>query len=154
MYLFTRYDEDPAGERPGEYMEEVDSIRITTQNGLLKRTLNTGMYANWSEGDPKEWQRFNGTYIANYDEDGILHDTSSSYRAGPPGGSLLFDVTKDNGKITEIVRSDRYPDRDIVPQNKYVFEYTDEAIDPARYANMINDHILSGDNTFYKFNWY
>ena len=66
-------------------MEEVDSVEVTTENGLLKKTVNSGMYANWGVQDEKEWMRFNGTYTANYDENGIVTDTSGIFRAGPSG---------------------------------------------------------------------
>lgn len=37
---------------------------------------------------------------------------------------------------------------------KYVFEYTDTEISPARYASMINYFLLEGGGNYYIFNWF
>ena len=140
----------------GEYtfdMEETDSISITTKNGLLVKTVNTGLYANWNKGDEKKWERFNGTYTANYDGNGILSSTSSVFRAGPPGAEDLFSLTVKDGKITDVVRDLRYQDQDPQHDRKFVFEYCDDVIDAARYASMINEHIRDTGNYYYYF-WY
>ena len=135
-------------------MEEVDSVQVTTKNGLLARTTNTGLYANWNGNEDKEWMRFNGTYTANYDADGILNNTSAVFRSGPSGSKDLFAVTKENGMITEVVRSLQYEGQDAELQAKYVFAYTDIEIDPVRYATMINAHIIDPSNNFYRYYWY
>ena len=67
-------------------MEEADSVSVTLKGGVMVRSVNTGIYANWNEGDEREWMRFNGTYTAYYDDNGILTGTSSAFRAGPLGG--------------------------------------------------------------------
>ena len=59
----------------GSTMEEADSVQVSTKDGLLVKTVNSGLYANWNDGEAKEWMRFNGTYTAEY-ENGILHHTS------------------------------------------------------------------------------
>ena len=38
-------------------------------------------------------------------------------------------------------------------QAKYVFTYTDDEIDAARYTSMINYFLLDGGQTFYIYNW-
>ena len=138
----------------GACMEEADSVSVTTKNGLLEKTVNTGLYANWNEGEEKEWMRFNGTYTAEYDADGILNRTSSVFRAGPPGAENFFAVTWEDGRITEVIQSSEFPGEEAVLQAKYIFEYTDIETDPVRYAAMINAQIIGGENTFYKYFWY
>lgn len=141
---------------PGEVDEEVDSIQVYTRDsGLLKKTVNSGVYANWLKDEPeeKEWQRFNGTYTANYDVNGILSDTSAVYRAGPSGAQEAVEVTVKDGKVTEIIVSQIVQGQAPLPMEKFVFEYTDVTIEPVRYSMMIND-IIFGDNLYYKYNWY
>ena len=136
-------------------MEEVDSIDVTKNGELLKKTVNTGMYANWNDGETKEWQRFNGTYTANYDSDGIIHDTTAVFRAGSFSGEDHIKVTKNKGRVSEVETSVYYPDNNTTMiSDKYVIEYTDSEIDAARYANMINDIVLGQGNNFYKYFWY
>ena len=136
-------------------MEEVDSIDVTKNGELLKKTVNTGMYANWNDGETKEWQRFNGTYTANYDSDGIIHDTTAVFRAGSFSGEDHIKVTKNKGRVSEVETSVYYPDNNTTMiSDKYVIEYTDIEIDAARYANMINDIVLGQGNNFYKYFWY
>ena len=155
LKLSSSHSEDPAGSYPGYSMEETDSVSVTTsKKDLLEKTVNTGLYANWNEGEEKEWMRFNGTYTAYYDKEGILSCTSSRFRAGPAGGEDLFELTKVNGRITEAVRSIRYPGQEAQPMAKYVFAYNDTKIDPVRYASMINAHIMDEDNNYYEFFWY
>ena len=136
-------------------MEEVDSVSVTTKDGLLEKTVNTGLYANWDADEEKEWMRFNGTYTALYDSDGIIHCTASEFRAGPPGGEDLFEVKWENGRISEIVRSIRYPEQEeSTLLSRYLFAYEEIPIDPVRYAAMINAHIIGESNNYYKFFWY
>ena len=139
---------------PGDNMEEVDSVQVRTRNGLLEQTVNSGLYANWGDGEEKEWMRFNGTYTANYDPEGILRGTSAVYRAAPPGSVELFTLTKENGRIMEAVRSEQYEGQKAEPEERYVFTYTDKEIDPARYAMMINEQIAPSDNNYYRYLWY
>ena len=136
-------------------MEEVDSVEVTTENGLLKKTVNSGMYANWGVQDEKEWMRFNGTYTANYDENGIVTDTSGIFRAGPSGPQYKIEKTMENGLVTELVK--QVPDNDPdtwMNESKYTFEYTDTAISQSRYAQMINYFALGEFNQYYAYNWY
>ena len=145
---------------PVERMEEVDSLEITTNNGLLVRTVNNGLYANWVERDEKVWERFNGTYTAEYDSNGILSETEGQFRMGPSGKEYKFDLTFEDGRVTEVVRS-RYgysgedsEEGEWVEDSKLVFTYTDIPMSPERYAAMINAHILGEGNAYYIFNWY
>lgn len=137
----------------GFTMEEVDSVQVTTANGLLRKTVNSGIYANWNDGEEKQWERFNGTYAAEYDADGILQSTSSEFRMGPPGAADLLKITRENGRITEIVHSLQYAGQEPKADMKYVFHYTDTEISQARYAMMIND-IVMGTNNYYVYYWY
>ena len=63
----------------GYAMEEIDSIAVTTENGLLRKTVNSGLYANWNEDEEKDWMRFNGTYTVLYDGDGFAYETSAVF---------------------------------------------------------------------------
>lgn len=145
---------------PVERMEEVDSLEVTTNNGLLVKTVNNGLYANWNEGSEKPWERFNGTYTAEYDSNGILSETEGQFRMGPSGKEYKFDLTFEDGRVTEVVRS-RYgysgedsEEGEWVEDSKLVFTYTDIPMSPERYAAMINAHILGEGNAYYIFNWY
>ncbi len=145
---------DPTGESTGYTKEEVDSVSVTLRNGLLARTVNTGLYANWNDGEEKEWERFNGTYAADYDEDGIISSTSAVFRAGPEGAADLFEITKMDGRITEVIHALRYPGEDAAqPMERIVFTYGETETDPARYALMINAHIVT-DGYSYRYYWY
>ena len=64
-----------------DHMEEVDSIIVTTENGLLSKTVNDGIFANHNDEEEKEWLRFDGTYTANFDANGILDYTSAVYKS-------------------------------------------------------------------------
>ena len=135
-------------------MEETDSVSVTTKDGLLVKTVNTGMYANWNEREKKEWRRFNGTYTAEYDGDGIISQTSVRFRTGPSGQTGRVELTKENGRVTEAVLYEPLGDSgDKEPYQRYIFEYTDISISSARYATMINDFIFSGGGNYYRFNW-
>lgn len=136
-------------------MEETDSVSVTAEDGLLVKTVNTGMYANWNNGDVKEWQRFNGTYTAEYDADGIVKQTSVLFRSGPSGDESRFDVTKEDGRVTEVIVMNRNSDTDEYhPFSKFTFEYTDEEISAARYAAMINSFIMGETGNYYRYFWY
>ena len=154
LQLISLNSKSSSPDMPGYTMEEIDSVQVTTrENGLLEKTVNVGIYANWNDGEEKEWQRFNGTYTANYDEDGILNNTSVAFRAGPPGAQNLFAVTKENGLIKEVVRSQRMDGQEEAEQ-RIVFTYTDVETDPIRYAAMINAHIIDATNEYYRYYWY
>ena len=145
---------------PVRRMEEVDSLEVTTNGDLLAKTVNNGLYANWTEGDEKVWERFNGAYTAEYDATGILSETSAVYQEGTSGKEYKFDVTVEDGHVTEIVRN-RFnheggseEDGEWVADSKLVFTYTDIEATPAQYAAMINAHILGEGNGYYIYNWY
>ncbi|MBQ3405101.1 MAG: S-layer homology domain-containing protein [Oscillospiraceae bacterium] len=154
LQLFSRVCRESAEGEVSFTMEEADSVQVTTRNGLLEKTVNTGLYANWNADEEKEWMRFNGTYTACYDENGILSDTSSVFRAGPPGGKDVYDVTWENGRVTEVIKSIQYEGQEQELNQRFVFEYTDIGTDPGRYATMINDHITDSDNNYYRYYWY
>ena len=136
-------------------MEEVDSVSVTTNGGLLSRTVNIGLYANWNESEEKEWQRFSGTYIADYDENGILKLASSRHRVGPSGDDYKVELTVEDGKITQAVRfSHDFQTDEWMEEVKLVFDYTDEETTAARYASMINSAILGDSNNYYFYFWY
>lgn len=137
----------------GDSMEEIDSVQVITENDLLKQTINSGVYANTNEGDVKEWQRFNGTYTVNYDKNGIVSDTYGEFRAGPSGPQEKVEVTVKDGQVVEAVFYRTPEEGEQVPEAKYVFEYTDETIDAARYSLMIND-IIMGESSYYLYIWY
>ncbi len=135
-------------------MEEVDSVLVTTQNGLLEKTVNTGMYANWGIDEKKEWMRFNGTYTINYDKNGIAADTSAIYRKGESGPQYRVEKTIENGLITEIVVQNCINDKEEwAPEKKIIFEYTDTSISESRYAWMMNAFAMEY-NAGYIYNWY
>ena len=148
--------EDISGNNyPTYYAEETDSISVTTKNGLLNKTINTGLFANYDEGTPDEWTRFNGTYTVDYDETGIVSNTSVLSREGYSGDVFKTKLTKENGKITEVIKY-QYNDQ----TNKWneirkiEIEYSDIKIDKYRYASMINAFIMEEENTYYIYSWY
>ena len=138
---------------PESHAEEVDSISVTVQNGLLVKTVNTGMYANWGGEEEKQWLRFSGTYTAEYDEDGIVSLSSAVHRVGPSGIDGRYTLTKENGVVTEAVCSVPSGD-DWSDTARFTFEYTDIETTPARYAQMINSFLMGSESSYYKYNWY
>lgn len=74
--------------------EETDSISVITKNGFLNKTINTGLFANYDEGTPDEWTRFNGTYTVDYDETGIVKNTSVKSLQGYSGDVFKTKLTK------------------------------------------------------------
>lgn len=136
------------------YAEEVDAISVTLQNGLLLKTVNTGMYANWGGEEEKEWLRFSGTYTAEYDEDGIVALTSAVHRVGPSGIDGRYELTKADGVVTEGAAYTPAEGDNWSPVSRFSFEYTDTETTPARYAQMINSFLMGSENSYYKYNWY
>ena len=134
--------------------EEYDEVNIATENGLLRKTVNTGLYSNWMDGEDREWMRFNGTYTAEYDDDGILTGTSSVFRDSQTGIDYIFEVTKADGRVTEVIRKTKTQENEIEPEARIVFEYYDTAVNPGRYTLMINAHIMEEGNNYYIYNWY
>ena len=140
-------------------MEETDSISLTLSNGLLKKTVNTGMYANVNAGEKKTWQRFNGTYRADYDTNGILKQTSAKFRMGVSGKEYSFIVKRKNGRITSVTRRRWVHPRDGQKgywenEGKILFKYTNIKISKQRYSSMINDAVIGSSNNYYFFHWY
>ena len=154
-FTMVLHDEFRSGEgfAPDYMMEEMDSVSVTTENGLLKRTTNTGIYTKWSEGEEKNWVRFNGKYSADYDDDGIVSLLSAVYSLSGYEEQGKFEVKKENGRITEITRYIPY-DGEWKPYEQYVFEYNDTEISPSRYATMINYFIADHGGNYYFYNWY
>ena len=140
---------------PTYYAEETDSISIDTKNGLLSKTVNTGLFANYDEGDQDEWTRFNGTYTVNYDENGIVKDTSVVSRQGYSGDVYKFELKKEKGRITEVIKSQYNNSTNKWEDIKKIdIEYSDIEIDKYRYASMINALIMDEENTYYIYSWY
>ncbi|MBR4392547.1 MAG: hypothetical protein IKT07_00820 [Oscillospiraceae bacterium] len=144
---------DPAS--PFYNAEEIDEVNVKTEGGLLRMTTNRGLYTNWVDGEDREWMRFNGTYTAYYDDEGILSSTSCKYRDDQTPVDYLFDVTRENGRVIEVIRKTRSLGSDEEFNDaRIVFEYTDIPTDAARYSLMINAYILDEQNNFYFYNWY
>ena len=138
----------------GDHAEEVDAVSVTVQNGLLFKTVNTGMYANWGGEEAKEWLRFNGTYTAEYDKEGIVKITSAVYRVGPSGIEGRFELTRADGLVTEGVRYFPEHGGDWFADARFTFVYTDIETTSARYAQMINSFLMGSESAYYKYNWY
>ena len=138
----------------GNYSEEADAISVTARDGLLVRTVNTGMYANWSDEEPKEWLRFSGTYTAEYDDDGIVSITSAVHRAGPSGVDGRYELTRAEGAVTEGICYVPAGDEEWFAMSRFTFEYTDIETTSGRYARMINSFLMGSESSYYKYNWY
>lgn len=149
------------GESAYEYGEEVDSVAVTARkNGLLKKTVNRGIFANYSYAEKRKWKRFYGVYTVDYDSDGIVQQTSARFRSFPGSGpKLRFKVYRKNGLITKVVRYNWNEDANKgkgvwEKDQKFIFEYTNTKIDRIRYASMINSQIMDESNNYYIYNWY
>ena len=148
--LHASRGESADGSETGFTMEELDSVSVFTKNGLLEKTVNSGLYANWNDGEEKEWMRFNGTYTAEY-ENGIAVRTSAEFRAGPSGPEQEFELRRENGLVTEAVIKDMHQDTET---EKIIFTYSDIETDAVRYTSMINFFLLEGGGNYYIYNWY
>lgn len=148
----TRRDE--SGDDPAVTNEEVDSVIVTTQNGLLKTTSDSGVYANWADGDKKEWQRLRGIYTADYDDDGIISVMTGDFGKDGKRAEKRFVTTRDGGRITEVVEEIPGDDDSWTQLMKYEFAYNDTAITPMRYSLMMNWVLAGGDNQYYHYHWY
>ena len=196
----------PPEEKVVDHMEEVDSVIVTSENGLLRKTVNDGLFANYNDEEEKLWRRFDGTYTANYADNGIIDNTTAIFKTFPGSGNQYkFDVTIEDGRVTEVVRNcwvaadnEAAEDEEAAteepvteeaateepvseeavieeaeieasateesadseregmwePEVRFVFEYNDTEISPARYASMINYFLLEGGGNYYYYNWY
>jgi len=157
----------PPEEKVVDHMEEVDSVIVSSEDGLLRKTVNDGLFANYNDDEEKAWYRFDGTYTANYDKNGILDNTTALFKTFPGSGNQnKFDLTVEDGRVTEVVKNSWAPadtesegssaegEGQWVPEARFVFEYTDTEISPARYASMINYFLLEGGGNYYIYNWY
>lgn len=134
---------------PEEFAEEMDSVQIFTENGVIKKSINTGYFTKWTSGSKKNWTRFNGTYTTEYDSDGIVKNMSADFREAPSQIQKTVEVEKENGIITgTILKSGTNG------AVKFEFEYTDEEINAARYAQMMNYFIIGAGSNYYNYNWY
>ena len=151
---------DPGDPSDIEYAEEVDSIEVTTKGGLLKKTVNRGIFANWTSTTKKKWSRFDGTYTAKYDKNGIVHVTSARFKTfGSSGKQLKFRVKWKNGRIVKVIRyswdsAAKKGKGAWTKDSKFTFKYTDTKIGKVRYAEMINAFVMGEDNLYYRYCWY
>ena len=154
-FTMVLHDDFMSGEgyTPDVMKEEMDSVSVTAEKGLLKRTTNTGIYTKWSEGEEKVWVRFRGIYTADYDDDGIVIFLSAVYSDTGYEAQGKYEVKKENGQITEITRYTP-SGGEWKPFEQYVFEYNDTEISPSRYAAMINYFIADHGGNYYYYNWY
>ena len=141
------------GSEEAYHMEEADSIQVSSEDGLLLKTINSGFYANWNREEEKEWLRFNGTYTAEYDN-GIVAQTSAVFRTGPSGITDKFEIVYEDGKVSEVTVYTPDAEGNFVMFQKVCFEYTDESMELSRYTRMINALILGNESTYYIYNWY
>ena len=149
---FNYIPEEQGGSDCGEEADEV--LIIKNEKGLLEKTVNHGLYSNWIAGEDRIWYRFNGTYTMEYDEDGIAHSPSAVFRAGPPNRETVYEVTKENGLVKEVVEKYKNDEGNWVEEQKFAFTYNDIETDPIRYSLMINYHVVGEGNTYYIYNWY
>lgn len=145
-----------------EYADEIDYVTVTRKGGLLKKTVNHGIFANYDNvGTEKTWTDFMGTYTANYNSDGIVSDTYAKFK-GPSsyntGRQLKFQFKRKDGKIAQVIQYKWNKEANNGKgawkrETKYVLKYGKKTIDKYRFANMIND-ILMGENNYYAYMWY
>ena len=153
----TNVSDDPKEE---EYADEIDYVTVTRKGGLLKKTLNRGIFANYDNvGTKKTWTDFMGTYTANYDSDGIISNTYAKFKGNSAyntGKQLKFKLKKKDGRIVQVIQYKWYNTSGKGawhPETKYVLKYGKKTISKYRFANMIND-ILMGENNYYAYMWY
>lgn len=157
--IWTETDQD--GKTAYEYGEELDSVAVTPRkNGLLRKTVNRGIFANYSHAEKRRWERFDGVYTVNYDKNGIVYKTVAKFRTYPDSGpQLRFKVYRENGLITKVIRYNWDPDANKgkgawVKDQKFIFKYTSMEINKIRYASMINSQVMDESNNYYMYNWY
>ena len=86
-------------------------------------------------------------------ENGIVSFLSAVYSDTGYEQQGKYELKKENGKITEIIRL-AMGVKGRRPFEKYIFEYTDTEISPSRYSLMINYFIADGGGNYYFYNWY
>lgn len=145
----TESEDDPA-----VINEQVDSVIVTTQNGLLKTTSASGVYANWKDGDKKEWQRLRGSYLADYDDDGIIRMMTGDFGKDGKRVDKRFVTTRDGDRITEVVEEIPGDEDTWTQLMKYEFSYSDTTISAVRYSLMINRFLVGDQSGYYTYNWY
>lgn len=119
---------------------------------MLKKSVNAGYFVNWNIGkkSQRKWTRFNGTYTALYDDDGILSSMISYYHLIQRENVLrTIEIKKENGVMTEATVCRPNPDGSYSNDKKVQFEYTNAEISPAKYSKMMN-YFIVGEGT----NWY
>lgn len=156
LVLHSSHMGDPSDPSSPFYnAEEIDTVTVTAKDGLLQKTVNRGLYTNWLDGEDRDWMRFNGTYTANYDREGILSSTSCEFRDDQTPVNYLFEVRRENGRIAEVIRKTKAQGSDEeINEAIIVFEYSDIPTDASRYSRMINAFILDEENSFYFYNWF
>lgn len=161
LHDYINIEEAEDSSKEHNYAEEIDSVAVTTRkNGLLKKTVNHGLFANYTNAEKRKWFRFDGTYTVKYDTDGIANLTTAKFKTFPGSGKQLkFKVYKKNGLITKVIRyiwdGDAKKGKGAWSRDeKLVFTYTKTKIDKIRYASMINAQIMDENNNYYMYNWY
>ena len=88
-----------------DHMDETDSVIVTTANGLLKKTVNDGLFANYNDKEVKVWKRFDGSYTAFYDDNGIVSETEAIFTTFPGSGKQYkIELTVKDGRVAEAIR--------------------------------------------------
>lgn len=135
--------------------ENIVSAEVKTENGLLRSTAASLTAYTWVNGEKRQDKDLSATpEYAEYDGDGIVEqiydveeDTDSK------NFWERFIVTRDGGRITEVV-CQRYDVEDKwTDQEKLTFEYNDTEISPSRYSLMMN-WFIAKSSSLYEFNWY
>lgn len=161
LHDHIRIEGTPDGETEYDYAEELDSVAVTVRkSGLLKKTVNRGLFANYSKAENRKWERFDGVYTVAYDKSGIAGRTSAVFKTFPGSGpQLKFRVFRKNGLISKVIRYNWDPDAKKgkgawIRDQLFVFKYTAQKIGRVRYASMINSRIMDEGNNYYIYNWY
>ena len=134
--------------------EDVASVDVTTENGLLRSTVSTGISSSWQEGEKKEWVCSPDIYVAEYDGDGIIKQFYDPYDADRKTPRYRYIVTRNGGRITEAVCQRHESDESWTDLVKSEFEYNDIEISPMRYSLMMNWFIADYASNYYTYNWY
>lgn len=151
----TEVEEASRGQNSVDKSESVASVEVKTENGLLRSTVTSLTFYTWENGEKKQDKDLSATpeYI-EYDEEGIVEqiydveeDTDSK------NFWERFIVTRDGGRITEVV-CQRYDVEDRwTDQEKLIFEYNDTEISPSRYSLMMN-WFIAKSSSVYEYFWY